>query len=426
MAEKPARFLDDGSAPTGPASRQEPAAAQHPRRAVLEPSGEQSEASSLLSDHLGADPDPDARHSARHARPEHHWLRTAFVLMISLAVLGGGALFVYLRGADLFRSWTGAEDFTGTGTAGTVVVTIPSGAGSTEMGTILQEAGVVASVKAFTRAARADDATFRRIQAGNIRLNLQQSAASALAAMALPANQVRAQFTVLEGLRTSEVLAAISQQTGVSSAELESAAGQPALIGLPDYAEGDPEGFLFPETYAFSPAMKAADLLKLTTTQFTKVSGQLGLEAGAARLGRTPREVVIVASLIEREVNDDRYRADVAQVIYNRLDRGMLLQLDSTVHFANNISGTVTTTDAQRAIDSPYNTYRYAGLPPGPIANPGTAALTAALNPTTGSYLYFVAVNPGTGETRFASDAAGHQENVRLFQAWCQANPGRC
>jgi UPF0755 protein len=135
--------------------------------------------------------------------------------------------------------------------------------------------------------------------------------------------------------------------------------------------------------------------------------------------------VLIVASIIEREVNQDQYRAKVARVLYNRLDQGMPLSLDSTVIYAENLS-TNTTTPKDRASSSKYNTYKHKGLPPGPIAAPGKAALDAAANPEPGKWLYFTTVDFDTGETKFAETFAEHEKNVAQWQAWCQANKGRC
>ncbi|HWU31607.1 MAG TPA: endolytic transglycosylase MltG, partial [Marmoricola sp.] len=109
----------------------------------------------------------------------------------------------------------------------------------------------------------------------------------------------------------------------------------------------------------------------------------------------------------------------VARVFYNRLAQGMLLQSDATVAFANNLSGTVWTTDAQRNNPSPYNTYVHKGLPPGPIDNPGLAAIQAALHPAAGPWLYFVPVNLKTGETVYSTTYADHQKAVAQLQAWC-------
>ena len=104
----------------------------------------------------------------------------------------------------------------------------------------------------------------------------------------------------------------------------------------------------------------------------------------------------------------------------------MKLEFDSTVHYAIQDFSRVTTTQADRNVKSEYNTYFTPALPAGPISNPGGAALKAALHPETHDYLYFVAVNLDTGETKYAVDGAGHTANVNEFQAWCSANPGRC
>ena len=134
----------------------------------------------------------------------------------------------------------------------------------------------------------------------------------------------------------------------------------------------------------------------------------------------SPHEVVIVASIVEREVNKDQYRAKVARVLYNRLDKGMKLGLDSTVIYAEKLK-TNTTTPKDRRSRSRYNTYRYKGLPPGPIAAPGKAALQAAANPEKGKWLYFVTVDFDTGETKFAQTEADFLKIQKEFQTWCQS-----
>jgi len=135
---------------------------------------------------------------------------------------------------------------------------------------------------------------------------------------------------------------------------------------------------------------------------------------------------LLAGSIVEAEAQAATDRPKVARVIENRLAKGMPLQLDTTVSFIAQLRGKVGTTDAQRAVKSPYNTYLVAGLPPGPIDSPGVLSIQAALSPTPGPWLYFVAVNPTTGETRFAVDAAGHAANVKLFLQWCSKNPGKC
>jgi UPF0755 protein len=138
------------------------------------------------------------------------------------------------------------------------------------------------------------------------------------------------------------------------------------------------------------------------------------------------QRVLTIASIVEAEASASADRPKVARVIENRLSRPMLLQLDTTVSFISQRRGKVGTTDAERASKSPYNTYLFAGLPPGPIDSPGLSSMQAAINPAPGPWFYFVAVNPDTGETRFAVDAAGHAANVKLFQKWCSDHPGKC
>jgi UPF0755 protein len=160
-------------------------------------------------------------------------------------------------------------------------------------------------------------------------------------------------------------------------------------------------------------------------TQYKAVTREIGLEASAKKLKKSPYQVLIVASIVEKEVNREEYRAKASRVIYNRLAKGMRLEMDSTVTYAENLKGT-TTSDKDRRSRSPYNTYRYKGLPPGPISAPGKAALQAAVQPEKGKWLFFVTVNLETGETKFANTKAEHDQNVAEFQNWCQANPGRC
>jgi UPF0755 protein len=160
-------------------------------------------------------------------------------------------------------------------------------------------------------------------------------------------------------------------------------------------------------------------------TQYKSVTREIQFEADAKKLKRSPYEVLIVASIIEREVNREEYRPRVARVLYNRLDKGMKLRLDSSVVYAEKLKTNTTTQEARKS-KSKYNTYRYKGLPPGPISAPGKAALEAAANPDKGKWLYFVTVNFDTGETKFADNQADFEKIRQEFQTWCQSHPGRC
>jgi UPF0755 protein len=126
-----------------------------------------------------------------------------------------------------------------------------------------------------------------------------------------------------------------------------------------------------------------------------------------------------IASLVQAEARDDEDFAKVSRVIYNRLEKSMPLQFDSTVHYAVGRDGKVSTSEEDRNVDSPYNTYRHPGLPPTPIMAPGEQAIKAALEPAEGDWLYFVTTNPDTGETKFAETFAEHQKNVAEFKEYC-------
>jgi UPF0755 protein len=153
--------------------------------------------------------------------------------------------------------------------------------------------------------------------------------------------------------------------------------------------------------------------------RFEESADELGLKAGAADLGVSPHDVVVVASLIQAEARFDKDFAKVSRVIYNRLAKDMPLQFDSTVHYAVGKDGSVGTSDSDRNVDSPYNTYEVTGLPPTPIDSPGAKALRAALEPAAGDWLYFVTTNPDTGETKFAESYREHLRNKAEFDQWC-------
>jgi UPF0755 protein len=239
-----------------------------------------------------------------------------------------------------------------------------------------------------------------------------------------PANRVARSTTIREGLWASETFAALSKSTGVPLEEYEKAAKDAEAIGLPPQANGNVEGWLFPSTYEFSKTNSAVEQLSEMVAQTVRV-----LEGAGIPEDQWQRTLTI-ASIVEGEVNGDADRAKVARVILNRLDDGPpnfgLLQMDSTVHFVAKERGRAGTTNEQRAADSPYNTYKVQGLPPGPIGNPGKASIEAAANPAEGGWHFFVTVDPSTGETKFANTQAEHDVNVREFQAWCSANPGKC
>ncbi|WP_316669418.1 endolytic transglycosylase MltG [uncultured Propionibacterium sp.] len=363
--------------------------------------------------------------AGRARRSAGSWARSIIAVLLSIAVIGGGGYLGFQKASQAWTSYRGV-DYDGSGDESTSVpVTIREGMTITEMGDTLAANQVVASSRAFVRIAN-EDGRSNGIHAGTYLMRQHMSARSALDFLVDPGNLATNLITLREGLRNSEVFAQLSQTTGIPVADFETAAGDTAALGLPDYAQGNAEGYLFPETYTYDPADTAVDVLTKMVAQFKRIAAEEDLVDKAAALGHSPHDVVVVASIIEKETTNFDYGPQIAEVFYNRLGRNVKLQSDATVIYANDMSGSLTTTDEERAVDSPYNTYVKDGLPPGAISNPGRQALHSALNPAAGDYMFFVAVNPDTGETRFADTEEEHAANVAQFQAWCQENADRC
>lgn len=349
--------------------------------------------------------------------------RSAFAVLLSLAILVGGGWFVYDRVNTIWTEFRTADDYVGEG-KDPVAVVVPMGATLTQIGDILVANDVVKSTKTFRDEAskNPDSAT---IQAGRYNLLTELPAVKALEMLLDPANQEITSITIREGLTLSQQWTVMETQLGLNRADISEAVNSEGL-NLPAWANGKVEGFMFPDTYRVAEPAAALPLVREQASQFTRITTNLDFETRAGALGMAPYDVVTVASIIEREVGQADYRALVSSVIHNRLAQNMPLQMDSTVHYALGDYSKVTTTAEDRQIDSPYNTYKYSGLPPGAISNPGAAALEAAVAPVDTDYLFFVTVDLDTGETRFAATLAEHEANVTLFQQWCQANTGRC
>ena len=350
----------------------------------------------------------------------------SFVAVVaSLAVIGGVLGGIYYGGSALLNSVDGLfgepEDFPGPGT-GEVNVTIEDGATIRAMGATLVEAGVVASQDAFVAAADQNPQA-TGIQPGNYVLRSEMRASDAVAA--LVSGEGGERVSLPEGYRVRQTVERLAEASGFTVEELQAAVD---AATLPDYAEGDAEGFLFPASYNLGGDVTPDSLIASMIATFDATATEVGLVEGAAALERTPREVVTVASIVQREVSREEDMPRVAEVIYNRLSGACTangvpegrLQMDSTVHYAVDDYSSVYTTNEQRQVDSPYNTYRVSGLPPGPIASPGQAALAAALAPTAEGNCYFVAVNLETGETAFGVTAEDQAANEALLDAYCR------
>lgn len=354
-------------------------------------------------------------------------VRSAFAVVLSLAVLLGGGWFVYDKAQSAWLEYRTAEDYIGTG-VDPVVVTIPKGATLAEISDLLVQADVVRTGKAFDREAAANGDS-KKIQAGRFNLKTKLPAKIALAMLLDPKNIVRNMMTLREGERLTAAVTAMAKASGVPAKDFTKALKDWKKLGLPTWAKRGAEGFVFPDTYELPDKPTASSVIKLTTTQFNEVADSLDFENKAKDLGHTAYAVLIAASIVEKEAARDEDRAKVARVIYNRLKDGMQLQLDSTVSYAAKDTGKVATTAEMRALPSPYNTYYVKGLPIGPISSPSRKSLEAALNPAEGNWKFFVAVNLDTGETEFNDTLDQHNQSVAKWQAWCaqsDANKKKC
>ncbi|MEU8141152.1 endolytic transglycosylase MltG [Nonomuraea sp. NPDC048901] len=224
-------------------------------------------------------------------------------------------------------------------------------------------------------------------------------------------------LTVREGLRLSQILKQLSTATGRPLVEFERAAKDGRALGLPAYAKGELEGFAFPGTYEVSPTSRPAEILAAMVTRFNRAAEESNLVDGARRVGRTPLEILTIASIVQAESLDKRAMPKIARVIYNRLKHApeMKLRMDSTVLYGLNKFGATASNEDLKS-RSPYNTYARLGLPPGPICNPGTDAIAAALKPDSGPWLYFVTIDPKTGVTKFAGSPSEYDKLVEEYR----------
>lgn len=375
----------------------------------------------LFSDLPGRVDAPDApepgtdRHGAGLARKENRRKRrrrTAVVLVVCLALVGVATYAAYGWIRPVVDGFNAPTDYESAGTD-PVEVTIEEGASGRAIARTLADAGVVLTPGAFVDAVEGEPRA-ASIQPGTYQLRLQMQASQALALLLDPASRISVGVTIIEGRTAPETLETISADTGFSIEQLTAAAADPA-VGLPPEAGGDLEGYLYPATYSFDPAVTPVEVLRQVVGQYTAAMDRVGVPQAQRR------DVLVRASLIQAEGRHAEDLPKVSRVIQNRLDAGRPLQFDSTVNFANGKRG-ITTTEQDRLNPSPYNTYLHPGLPPGPINSPGEAAMAAALEPVDGPWLYFVAVNPDTGETRYAVTEQEHAANVELFRQWLREN----
>lgn len=327
-----------------------------------------------------------------------------FVLLLVIVLsAAGAAALVYRRTMEPFKGYQSDEQF----------VEVMQGGSTRTIGRQLVEAGVVRNELTF-RAALWRTGLARELKAGEYRFDSPMTPVAVVEKIARGDVYVR-RLTFPEGLTIAE-MARIFEAQGFGPAQtFVDAAKDVSLIATLDPDADDLEGYLFPETYTLPRRTTAERLVGLMVERFKQVFTPELREAAAAS-SLTVRQAVTLASIVEEETGQPLERPLVAAVYRNRLKIGMGLQCDPTVIYAltraGRYKGNLTRDDL--SFDSPYNTYRYAGLPPGPIAAPGLASLEAAVKPADVGYLYFVSRNDGSHV--FARTLAEHNSNVRQFQ----------
>lgn len=336
-------------------------------------------------------------------------LAPIIAIVFLVGVIGGGGYAGYSALDRLMNP----PDYSGDGT-GDATVWIHDGDTVTSMALRLERAGVIKSIKAFTKITK-NDPRATSIQPGYYHLRLHMSARAALALLLSPASRI-GRLTIPEGRRVADVLPFLAKKTGIPLKDFQKAAKNTAALGLPAYAKGQLEGYLYPFTYDPGPKATATQVLREMVDQFKKVASDVDLENRARALKLSPHDVVTMASLVQAESGTQDDMPKIARVIDNRLHNPQLylhrLQLDSTVLYGLHKKGIVASSaDIKSA--SPYNTYQRYGLPPGAIDNPGEVALRAVLTPAPGPWIYFVATDPAHHVTKFT---ASYAEFLRFRQ----------
>jgi UPF0755 protein len=284
-----------------------------------------------------------------------------------------------------------------------VRITVRPGQSIADVGKMLEEGGVIANATVFAYYARFKGAD--SIKAGDFVFRHNEHMGDVIERLEEGGVVERDRVTLPEGLTLPEIAAKVGELPG-RSAERFLAAARSGSVRSQFQPPGNTnlEGLILPETYFVDRKDDETAILTRMVNAFDEYVTSIGLPAAAPRLQLTPYEVIVTASLVEREARVDEDRRPIARVIYNRLDRGMPLQIDATVQYAlGKQKERLLLKDLE--VDSPYNTYKIPGLPPGPIASPGRESLRAALDPPPSPYIYYV-LSDANGKHAFAATAA--------------------
>ena len=358
----------------------------------------------------------DLRRLQRNKRraTRRKWTLAVSAVAIVVFALGGSVAWNFV---GTFRGTSSAvSDYAGTG-QGHVQVIVNAGDTGSKIATTLLDSGVIASRQAFLQEWNSNPDS-QSVVPGYYLMHHEMKAEYALQSLLDPGNRDLRAITVPEGSSLDTFYTKIAAITGATCDEVKAAAADTKALGLPAEANGKIEGWLFPAHYEFNPGVTPTEVLVQMVATTVQKLDDLGVPT------KDREKILTVASLIEKEAKLDVDRPKIASVIYNRVNQGMPLGLDSTIKYIAPKSTGAFVTAKEKQIDSPYNTYLNAGLPPGPIASAGEASIEAALNPAKTHYLFFVTVNLDTGKTKYATTYPGHQKNVKELNKWVAAHGG--
>lgn len=337
------------------------------------------------------------------------------MVVLALLFIAGAVLWSSYGEAIAKRLGFANNDYPGPGT-GEAIITIYEGDIGTDIADTLAEADVVKTADAFVNVLHEHpEATFHP---GSYALQQQMSARGAFDALGDPANRQERLVTLREGLTVEQSIEVLASGTGIPERDFMDTAEDPAALGVPEGVDSL-EGWLFPATYEFGADDDAQQILA------TLVDTQKSTLEGFDVAPDDQQRILTIASIVEKEAGTAEDFPKVARVIMNRLDENIKLEMDSTAQFGmgEHADGNVWSSQEALTDDNPWNTYVHRGLPVGPIANPGAAAIEAALNPAEGSWLYFVVAPGGDGSSNFSDTLEEHHEFVEEYRQWCLDTP---
>ncbi|WP_309130123.1 endolytic transglycosylase MltG [Brevibacterium sp.] len=338
--------------------------------------------------------------------------RTTVIVTICVLIFGLGGIFAFKSAGGAVSDLLGPKgDYEGEGTS-EVSIEIPPGASARSVANQLVEEGVIMNSEPFLDEIERRDVT---INAGPVIMRKEMSSKAAVEALVNPIAPPK--ITIAEGRKIDQIKATMVE-SGMNGEEVDKAIDgkKPKDYGL-DVEAPSLEGYLYPATYDLRKSKTAEDIVQEMVDKTAAELETAGIELSDAN------RILTLASLVEIESpGDEETRKKVARVFLNRISEdsqtGGLLQSDATVAYIHGARADLTTTAEERKSDSPYNTYKQQGLPPGPINSPSAGAVDAALNPADGPWQFFVATNPDTGETKFAETYEEHQKNVEIYRKW--------